>query len=370
MKIALILPDLGGGGAERVALTLAEDMLSAGHEVDFVLIGEGGALLSLVPQNARIVELRATRIRNALVPLVRYLRRRKPDATQAFMWPVTVLAILAHRLAGAPGRLVVSDHTTLSQHYRERGRFHRSLLKATVGMLYPLAHARVMVSQDAADDLARMTGLDRSTLTVIYNPVVEPAESIPRADDEWQLEGVRFLSVGALKASKNYAMLLEAFAAVAAERQAQLMILGEGPLRVELQQRAAELGVAKRLMMPGFVLDPWPFYASADLFVLSSDYEGYPLVLMEALLSGLNVVSTDCPSGPREILDGERYGRLAPLGDAEGLAGAIADALERPLSSELLKQRAEQLSKGSLETYRRIMLGPHESYQVVTATDG
>jgi glycosyltransferase involved in cell wall biosynthesis len=355
-RVSLVLPNLGGGGAERVALTIAEDMLSAGHKVDLVLIGEGGVLLPLVPPNARIVELRATRIRNALVPLVRYFRQRKPDATQAFMWPVTALAVLAHRLAGTPGRLVVSDHTTLSQHYRHRGRFHGLLLKATVRMLYPLANARVMVSEVGADDLARTTGIDRSSLTIIYNPVVRPPEPISCADEAWHHEGVRVLSVGALKSSKNYSLLLEAFAAAAVEREAQLMILGDGPLRMELLQRAAELRIADRLIMPGFVLNPWPFYGSADLFVLSSDYEGYPLVLVEALLSGLNVVSTDCPSGPREILDDERYGRLAPVGDAERLARTIKEALARPLPPDLLRQRAEQLSKGSLEAYRRIML--------------
>ncbi len=355
-RISLILPDLGGGGAERVALTLAEDMLGAGHEVDLVLIGEGGALLPLVPPQARIIELRAARIRNALVPLVRYFRHRKPDAMQALMWPVTALAILARRLAGSPGRLVVSDHTTLSRHYRGRGRFHRILLKATVRALYPLADARIMVSEAAADDLAGSTGIDRSSLTVIYNPVLKPAESVARADDAWQLEGVRLLSVGALKSSKNFFSLLQAFATIAAKRRAQLMILGDGPLRIELLQRAAELGVADRLIMPGFALDPWPYYASADLFVLSSDYEGYPLVLVEALLSGLNVVSTDCPSGPREILDEERYGRLVPVEDAEGLAKAIAEALAHPLAPELLKQRAAQLAGGALEAYRRVML--------------
>lgn len=356
-RISLILPDLGGGGAEGVALTLAQDMLDAGHELDFVLIGSGGELLPLVPARARVFELRATRIRNGLVPLVRYFRARKPNAAQAFMWPVTVLAILAHRLAGAPGGLVVSDHTTLSQHYRERGRFHRTLLKATVRMLYRLANARIMVSQDAADDLARTTGIDRSSLTVIYNPVVKPAESIPRADDEWQPEGVRLLSVGALKASKNYSLLLGAFAKVAARRQAQLMILGDGPLRIELLQCAAELGVADRLMMPGFVLDPWPYYASADLFVLSSNYEGFGNVLVEAMLAGLPIVSTDCKSGPSEILEDGRYGKLVPVGDVESLSRAILESLDSSIDPQIMRRRAKHLFAGSLDQYRSVMLG-------------
>ena len=356
MRIAFILPDLGGGGAERVALTIAEDMLGAGHEVDFVLIGRRGELLPLVPAHAEVFELGAGRIRDALIPLIRYFRRRRPDSAQAFMWPVTALAVLAHRLARARGRLVVSDHTTLSQHYGERGPFHRSLLKATVRMFYPLADARVMVSHDAANDLALLTGIDASTLTIVYNPVLKPAEPIRRADHAWRPEGVRVLSVGNFKAVKNYPMLLQAFANFSTGREAQLMILGDGPLRNELTEAAAELGIANRLIMPGFVLDPWPYYASADLFALSSDYEGYPLVLVEALLSGLNVVSTDCLSGPREILEGGRYGLLVRVGDAEALARAMVESLERPLPPELLKQRAERLSRGSLEAYRQIML--------------
>jgi glycosyltransferase involved in cell wall biosynthesis len=357
VRTALILPDLRGGGAERVAITIAKDLIEAGNEVDFVLLGEGGELTSIVPPGARIIELRAGRFRDAFRPLIRYFRQTRPEATQAFMWPITVLAILAHRLSGAPGRLAVSDHTTLSRHYDGHGPVHRVLLKWTIRLLYPLADSRVIVSNDAADDLARFSGIDRDSLTVIYNPVVKPTEPIRPMDDAWTGEGMRLLSVGKLKPVKNYPLLLEAFARVAAERPAQLMILGDGPERSGLMRRAAELGVADSLIMPGFALDPWPYYVSADLFVLSSDYEGYPLVLIEALLSGLNIVSTDCQSGPREILDGGRYGRLVPVRDAQKLAEGIAESLARPNAGDLLIERAATLTQGSFEAYRELMLG-------------
>jgi glycosyltransferase involved in cell wall biosynthesis len=357
-RVALILPDLGGGGAERVAITLAQDFTDAGHEVDLVLLGSGGALKPFVPSSARVIELGTFRFRNALVPLVRYFRDRKPDSTQAFMWPVTALAVLAHRLGGSSGRLILSEHNVLSHQYG-RNRCTMTALRLTTRLLYPLADARVCVSEGSARDLAKISSLSRDSFSVIYNPVVPAkasATAAAEAKKQWPKGGRRLLSVGRLNDQKNHELLIRAFALVADRTPASLMILGEGALRTHLEHLIRDLGLVDRVVLPGYVANPWPYYASAELLVMSSDYEGYPLVLIEALFSGLNIVSTDCQSGPREILDNGRYGELVPLRDAQRLADAIEDSLSRPLPPELLVQRASRLTEGSLEAYQAIML--------------
>jgi glycosyltransferase involved in cell wall biosynthesis len=353
-RIAFVLPNFRGGGAERVALTVMGDLLDTGHKVDLVLGRAEGELLRLLPNEVSVFDLGAARLRNMLLPLIRYFRGRRPDATQVRMWPLTVLGIIAHRLAGAPGRLVVSDHTTLS---RQSGVSLRNL-RWTLRLFYPLADARLIVSSAAAADAARLSGLPERTFHVIYNPL-PPRSSNGAAvhEPDWGGEGARILTVGSLIPVKNHRLLLDAFALVAKQRESRLIILGDGECRPELEAHAAQLGIADRVSFPGFALDPSPYYESADLFVLSSDREGFGNVLVEAMSAGLNVVSTDCESGPREILGGGEYGRLAAAGDAESLSQAMLETLDDPIDAEVLKRRAEQLVGASLEAYRKVLLG-------------
>jgi glycosyltransferase involved in cell wall biosynthesis len=360
-----VLPDLNGGGAERVALTLAQDLLVQGHEVDIVLTHSGGELIPLVPTGARLFELKAKRFRHALLRLMSYFRERRPQATHALMWPVTIVTIFAHRLARNPGRLVVSEHTTLSGHYGNDKKA-MSRIRRSTSLWYGAADARICVSEGAARDLVALSGLPRDKFDVIYNPVVPPA-IMPVGSDTlrslWPGGGARILSVGSFKAAKNHALLIRAFAKVAQQLAASLLILGEGQLRNDMEALVEELGVADRVNMPGFAVDPWPMYASADVFVLSSDYEGYGNVLLEAMHSGLTVVSTDCENGPREILDDGRYGRLVSVGNADALANAIIEAIADPASPDILKSRAKALSAGSLDEHLKALFGDTGAWQ-------
>jgi glycosyltransferase involved in cell wall biosynthesis len=342
-KVAICLPNLGGGGAERVVLTLAADLAARGHKVDLVLIKAVGELLPLVPDGVRVVDLKAHRILGALLPLTRYLREERPDALHAQMWPVTVIAIMAHRLARSRAKLVISEHTTLSR--QVRGGVQRRLLEWTTRFFYPLADVRTACSAASADDLAELSGIARDRIEVVYNPISLPRRIAvnPNIEAFWKGGGPRIITVGSLSTVKNQALLLRAFARLADQR-ASLVILGEGELRLDLERLAAELGIADRLAMPGFVIDPWPYLAMAQLFVLSSDYEGFPLALVEAMHVGLKIVSTDCLSGPSEILDNGRYGRLVPCGDADALAAAMDAALADPADSNRMQGRAAELS--------------------------
>jgi glycosyltransferase involved in cell wall biosynthesis len=358
--IAFLLPSLGGGGAERVAIRLMHSFRAAGHKVEFVLMRREGELLGEIPPDVRIVELGVSRVRQAIRPLVRYFHETDVDAVQARMWPLTIAAIIARRIARSKVRLVVSDHAVLTRHFAGRP-LTIAAMGLTMRLFYPWADARLVVAKAAADDFARLSGLPRDSFDVIYNPVEGPEGDFGSTTDIEALWGDtqrRIITVGTLKSQKNQALLIRSFARLRETGAAKLMILGSGPLESELKQLATSLGIADDLIFPGFAANPWPYYASAKLFVLSSDYEGYPNVLVEAMRAGLAVVATDCKSGPREILEDGRYGRLVPVGDELGLAMAMEEELRKPHSSDLVRQRAEELSGASTaQRYLELLIG-------------
>jgi glycosyltransferase involved in cell wall biosynthesis len=344
-------------------LQLARAWIAQGCTVEFVLLQARGELLAQVPPGARVVELGAARFRDAVVPLVRYLRRERPDVLLAALWPLTVIAIAATRLAASGNRVVVSEHGVLSLGYANRGAAHRALLRASLAITYPLADARIGVSRGVVRDLSCLSGLPETVFDVLYNPAAV-GESISNAGDPppelSHLTGPLILTVGALKRAKNHALLLDAFALLDPTLGATLCILGEGALRPQLEARARELGIAARVLLPGFSSRPQDYYARANLFALSSDHEGFGNVLVEALEYGLPIVSTDCPVGPREILEDGCYGALVPTGNAGRLASAIVDGLRRPISAELLKRRARDfLLEDVARRYLEVMMPSH-----------
>lgn len=343
-RVAFLLPDMRSGGAERLTIDLMAGMLARGHAVDLVLQRTTGEFLKLVPEGVRLIGLDAPRIRQAFNPLRRYLRAERPDSLIAAMWPLTVMAILANRFSGSLSRVIVSDHGALLSQYGDRRRTLMAL-RATIRLTYRFAHARVGVSRGLAQDLARLGGLPADQVAAIYNPVPLPLRSDQPVDDLWQgRPGKRILTIGSLKRQKNHAMLLAAFDRLAASREAVLAIVGTGPLEAELRAEAARRGLADRVLFPGFTPTPGDWYAGADLFVLSSDYEGFGNVLVEAMHYGLPVVSTDCPFGPSEILDHGNYGALITKGDDAALAAAMALALEAPRRDDRQRTRAGEFS--------------------------
>lgn len=349
MKIATLLPSLAGGGVERVRIDLAREFTARGHDVTFVLMRAKGDLLQEASAEFEVVDLAAPRLRQAFRPLRTWLRSRRPDALLAGIWPMTVLGIAAARFSGINCRVVVSDHSILSLQYAKWGRIQNRFLRASIAIGYPRADARVGVSRGVADDVAALGRLNRETVEVIHNPIKAPStENVAgtaAADAAWSAgAGKRLLTVGKFKTVKNHVLLLRAFSRLCETTDAQLMLLGEGAMRAELEQVAAAEGIADRVLMPGFVADPAPYYRSADLFVLSSDFEGFGNVIVEALACGTPVVSTDCPSGPREILEDGKHGVLVPVGDEEALAAAMEQALVMEHDPDALRARARDFA--------------------------
>ena len=181
-RLALLLPDMGGGGAERVALTLIKHFTAEGYAVDLLLMRAQGELLSSVPAQVEVIDLGAARIRDAILPVAKYLARVRPAAMQVSMWPLTIAAIIARKLSRSATRIVVSDHTALTSQYGDRGAWHRWLLGWSIRLFYPSADARVVVAFATANELSRRSGLPVEDFEVIYNPAEVPNDGLAGAD--------------------------------------------------------------------------------------------------------------------------------------------------------------------------------------------
>lgn len=347
---------MASGGAERLTVDLMRGMVARGHRVDLVLLQAGGEFMALVPPEVRIVNLAAPRLRSAFRPLRGYLRRERPHAVLAAMWPLTVVTLAAAiGLRPAP-RVMVSDHCALLQQYAGQPGVLRAI-RLTMPLAYRRAAAVVGVSQDLSAELAKLARIAPGQVTTIHNPIPPPL--ISGAGDPWgDARGKRVLGVGKLKAQKNFALLIRAFAQLARGMEATLAIVGVGEEEAMLRRLAGELGLADRVIFAGFSATPGDWYATADLFVLSSDYEGFGNVLVEAMHAGLPVVATDCPFGPAEVLGGGQWGALVPPGDADALATAMARALAAPPPRAVQQARAARFSVDrAVEAYARLLIG-------------
>lgn len=346
--ISILLPDLRGGGAERVNLDLAHEFARMGHDVEFVLMQARGEFMGEAKASFRVIDLATPRARSLPLALARYLRRHRPDALLAAMWPLTGIAGIAARLSGYRGRLVASEHVD----FRSTPSFkpvERATLNHFGRVFYAPCSRVVAVSSGVADSLEEVAGLSRDRIEVIHNPVRAYVPGVMRDDDRHALEGwlnaeKRLIAIGNLKRQKGFDVLLHAFAELRQRCDVRLLILGEGSLRSELEALALHLGVAEDMWMPGFRPNPGTFLQHAHVFVLSSNWEGFGNVIVEALSAGVPVVSTDCPSGPREILEGGRFGRLVPPSDPSALASAIDSSLRDKSCATQLKARASEFN--------------------------
>ncbi|MEO1599107.1 MAG: glycosyltransferase [Pseudomonadota bacterium] len=331
--IAFMLPDLGGGGAERVTLALADQFVSEGDRVDLVLLQDTGPLVDAVPASLNRIVLNAPGRLRAVPAIARYMRQARPDGFVSAMSSFNCLAVMARMLAGVQTRLLLTEHNMVSPHVAQKWT-HR-VLPPLIRRLYPRADRVLAVGTDVADDLAVLSSIPRDRIAVVYNAVVTPellARTKRAADHPWFAPGAPpvVLSVGQMIPRKDYPTLIRAFALLREKIDCRLLILGEGPDRAALEALVAELDLADAVSLPGFAPDPMPYLAACGVFVLSSRSEGLPTVIIEAMAAGARIVGTDGTGGTRELLDDGRLGTLVPVGDPS----ALAQALEAALSSE------------------------------------
>ena len=345
LKVAFLLPHLGGGGVERVFSNYAGAFTARGHDTQLVLVADRRRATE-PPEGVHVVDLGVrgssdATLGLALPALIRYLRRERPDALCVGITSLNLTALVARRLSGVSTAVVVSEHVPPSVNLRTHPL--KRLLPPLMRRWYPQAQAVFAVSRYLADVRTTVAQLPPERVATVYNPVVGAklmAEAAQRPEHPFYGSGEPVVvAVGRLHPQKDFGVLLRAFHRLQQHIPSKLVILGEGEARAALEAEVARLAITDRVSLPGYVAAPGSYLAHADLFALSSLYEGFPTVLIEALACGCPVVSTDCPTGPHEILEGGRYGRLVPTGDPRGLAEAMRATLLTPLPTAVLRGR-------------------------------
>lgn len=347
------------GGAQRIAQNLCVGLAEKGHNVDLVLQKAEGELLQEITDAVSIVDLDTCRVATSINPLRKYLQKRKPDVLYSMMKEINIVATVAHQLSGVDTRLVISEHNTPTAS-ADGWKDHFILRLAS--LVYPYADCIVAVSHGVRNDLLNITSLPDDKVVVIHNPIDVKSvrkQATESVDHKWLSDPSVpvVMSAGRHVPQKGFDTLLHAFSRLT-NSNIRLVLLGEGDETEFLHQLANELGIEERVDFPGFVDNPFKYIANANLFVLSSWYEGFGNVLIEAMATGCPVVSTDCPSGPNEILEGGTYGPLVPVKNPVALTRAMENTLQNPIDETLLHSRADDFSLETVvKKYETVLLG-------------
>lgn len=333
MKFAFFMPYFRDGGVETTTARLADHLAERGIATHLVTFQHDSPYLEDSP--LKVIDLDARRTLTCTPKLVQYLRNERPDALISAHHFANIIAVVARAIAGVDTELIVTERLQIDYVLAESENPKDRLLPTLMRLTYPRADHIVTVSRDAGDALAEILGITPDRVEAIYNATLvdelfekanEPVDHPWFGEDEPPV----ILGVGRLKPQKDFETLIRAFAEVREQRDARLIILGEGDQRPALTELATELGVSDDVDLHGFVDNPYCFMRNADVFVLSSRYEGMPNVLVEAAALGTPVVATDCPSGPRELLDGGTAGELVPVGGVDQMAESICYQLYNP----------------------------------------
>lgn len=347
-RLAILTSFSGEGGVERMIANLTGALCrTPGLELELILARATGRQLERLAPGLAVRRLRSASASLATPELIRHLRRRPPDVLLAVKDRPGRLALRARRRGGGSFPVFVQLHTTMSAAEARKPAPLRWWRYRQIRRWYPRADGLLAVSGGVAEDVAALSGVPRRAIAVIPNPVITPelfALAGAPLDHPWLARDRRrpvFLGAGRFTEQKDFSTLLAAFARLRRTTPARLILIGNGPLRGRLEQEAERLGITRDVTLPGFQANPYAWMARADAFVLSSAWEGSPTVLTEALALGRQVVATDCPSGPREILAGGAVAPLVPVGDPGALAAAMAEVLARPREPASLRAAAD-----------------------------
>jgi len=360
MKIAILSP-IGRsgtpehGGIETVVRNLANEFARQGHGVDLLVYPPPGRepTVGAVDPSVNIERLHAQHKRTLVKALSRYARHRHPDVILAASHRANMVACRARSQLRQPVKVYVSEHNTVSAGIKDDGPLKRWHRLHQIRSAYGRADAVVAVSRGVAEDLHKRVGIAPALIRVIYNPIVTDEMERLAAhalDHPWfaPSQPPVILGVGRLAPQKDFGTLIRAFAQLRRNRLCRLVILGEGKERQHLETLTRSLGISGDVDMPGFAENPFPYMRHATVLALSSAFEGFANVVAEALAVGTPVAATDCPHGPREILEDGRYGALSPVGDPDTLARAIQTTMSSPPDGALLRARAKTFSSAAI----------------------
>lgn len=344
--IAIFLPSLNVGGAERVVVTLANYFVEQNFHVEILLLKNKGDLRADLNENIKLVDLKCTNLKKeffGLFKLRRYLKNNNIDCLMCVMWPLTIVGVLAKFFSRSNVNLILSDHTTFSKTPWIQHPLKKLIFRLSVLCSYPFANYRLNVSDNAAQDLEKLGWLSKNSINTIHNPIQIYTGEINHKNSEVKT----IISVGSLKWVKNHELLLNSFKMLTSLRSdIELLIVGEGSRRANIEKLITEYDLSNNVTLLGQknAVELEQVYLSSDLFVLTSHYEGFSMVIAEALNHGLPVVSVNCPNGPSDILENGKYGTLVPVNDPNTLALAMNESLNKEIDPNFLRSRAKDFT--------------------------
>jgi len=351
-KICFILPALSGGGAERVLINLANYFAQQNFSVDLVVVNKKGAYINKVSEHVNLINFNKNRVLLSIFPLVDYFKNNQPYAVLTTMPHMSLMVIIARFLSGIKTNLVIRQPNFLSLNSGDKW-WTKYYIKL-ICWFFNRADKVIGISHGVCEDLKQLGLKECQT---IHNPAVFPEMfELAKQKVDFNFDKKTFIAVGRLTKQKNFTLLLNAFAKVRQTIDAQLIILGEGELRNDLEDQIKTLKL-KDVHLLGFVDNPFALMKQADIFVSSSLWEGFGNAIVESLALGTQVVSTDCPSGPAEILEDGKYGFIVKSNQINELTMAMESALKAPINNELLILRGQDFKLEKIaEDYKRALL--------------
>ena len=362
-SICFLNYDLSFGGTEKVIVSLANHLCSLGRPITIITLSSNNDFQKFLDPKVEIISLEISSMKRFIPRLISLLNVRKFDNFVANVWPLTSLSFVV-KIISSKTKLIYIEHCNLSEQFKTRNYFFKFMQSLSIYVLYKFSDLVIAVSQGVKEDLISR-GVRKEKIQVIYNPVISPlASSIYDASNfavsSWlECNGKKLIAVGEMKPQKNFVNLIKAFAYAKEElkQDISLLILGDGAERGMLQEKIIELNLQEKIFLAGWVPDPMPYFKLSDLFALSSDYEGFGVVIVEAMSQGVNVVSTDCKSGPSEILKDGELGYLCKVNDPISLGESIEQALNSPIDAQLLIDRAKEFSEAKIgKLYEEIFI--------------
>lgn len=358
-KISLFLYSFRGGGAEKMMVKIANELHQRNHELRLILVEANGPFKSLVETGIQTAEIGGSNILQIQYNLWEWLQKQDTDVLLSTMEVPNIVSIIAAKFLNSIP--VVLRSANINSMKERQGKYR--LLPMLKSVSYPYADDIITISDGVACDLAQIKRVNKSSMmTTIYNPAYDSdiqAKAEEPVSIEWMTNDEKnvAIGVGSMKRQKDFMTLIRAVQRVNQEDELYLVILGDGELQDELKSLAENLGISDRVSFPGFVDNPYAYMAKSDVFILSSAWEGFGNVIVEAMACGTPIVSTDCPGAPSEILNNGEYGPLVPVGDDEAMAKAIKTVLTEPIESSVLQSRAKDFAiEPIVDQYEDVLL--------------
>ena len=359
--VAVHLPNLNGGGAEKVAIILCEQLHLRGYKIDLVVGTARGEYVETIPAGINVVDLGAPRTWKSITALRKYIEKSRPAAIIANVGPQNISAVIANALSQKKTNVFAVQHSSLTHQSRDHPSWQMRAMPILYRFVLPFSSGVVAVSHGVAEDLIEKAHIPRNLVKVIYNPITSPTKeqyegpiSIPEFFDGQEPV---IAALGRLVPVKDFTTLIKAVHLINQTTfPTRLLVMGNGPMREQLQMLVESLNLSERVRILPFSSNPYPYLKEASVTVMSSRYEGFGNVLVESMACGTPVVSTNCPFGPAEILENGKYGHLTPVGDVEALAEAIVATIRNPISADVLKSRARTFEpSAAVESYIRLL---------------